>query len=239
MTTKAYAYVRTSSLANAGPDKDSDKRQLAAIQAYANSNDIRVVGTYYDVGVKGSDTIMERAGFKSMLDDAQLKNIPVVLVESPDRFARDLIVQLTGHELLTKCGIKLIPTTAPDYFLEDTPTAIMVRQILGAVAEFDKRNTVAKLKAARDRKSKLHGERIEGRRANPIAVEAAGCILRVHPNIGLRQLSRALHEQGFNSPGGQLYSTSSIRLIKQRALRMANTSEQKGVQSEMDAAFRL
>ena len=32
---KAVAYLRTSSKANVGADKDSDKRQLAAIEAYA------------------------------------------------------------------------------------------------------------------------------------------------------------------------------------------------------------
>ena len=61
-----------------------------------------------------------------------------VLVESPDRFARDLTVQLTGHAFLRKQGIALIPTTAPDYFTADTPTAVLVRQVLGAIAEFEK-----------------------------------------------------------------------------------------------------
>ena len=31
-TTKAVAYLRTSSKTNVGPDKDGDKRQLAAIR---------------------------------------------------------------------------------------------------------------------------------------------------------------------------------------------------------------
>jgi DNA invertase Pin-like site-specific DNA recombinase len=76
----------------------------------------------------------------------------VILVESPDRFARDLIVQLTGHDYLKGLGVTLIPTTAPDFFKDDTPTAKLVRQVLGAVAEFEKSSLVAKLKAARDRR---------------------------------------------------------------------------------------
>jgi hypothetical protein len=35
-TAKAVAYLRTSSAANVGTDKDSDKRQRRAIAAYAN-----------------------------------------------------------------------------------------------------------------------------------------------------------------------------------------------------------
>ena len=69
---------------------------------------------------------------------------------SPDRFARDLTVQLTGHDFLRSLGIALIPATAPDFFTEDTPTALLVRQVLGAIAQFDKASLVAKLKAARD-----------------------------------------------------------------------------------------
>ena len=75
-----------------------------------------------------------------------------ILVESPDRFARDLTVQLTGHDFLKSLGISLIPATAPDFFTEDAPTAVLVRQVLGAIAQFEKTSLVAKLKAARDRK---------------------------------------------------------------------------------------
>ena len=31
-----------------------------------------------------------------------------------------------------------IPATAPDFFAEDTPTAVLVRQVLGAIAQFEK-----------------------------------------------------------------------------------------------------
>jgi hypothetical protein len=54
-------------------------------------------------------------------------------------------------------GIALIPATAPDFFTEDTPTAVLVRQVLGAIAQFEKTSLVAKLKAARDRKKAATG----------------------------------------------------------------------------------
>jgi hypothetical protein len=87
-------------------------------------------------------------------------------VESPDRFARDLAVQLAGHDHLRKLGVTLIPATAPDFFTEDTPTAVLVRQVLGAIAQFEKATTVAKLKAARDRKIAA-GENAAAARATP------------------------------------------------------------------------
>ena len=66
--------------------------------------------------------------------------------------ARDLAVQLAGHNYLRSLGVELVPASAPDFFTEDTPTAVLVRQVLGAIAQFEKASLVAKLRAARERK---------------------------------------------------------------------------------------
>jgi hypothetical protein len=42
------AYPRTSSATNAGPDKDSDKRERAAIAAFAKAHGYRIVDEFYD-----------------------------------------------------------------------------------------------------------------------------------------------------------------------------------------------
>jgi hypothetical protein len=65
-----------------------------------------------------------------MMDRIAGNGVRTILVESPDRFARDLAVQLAGHSFLKGMGVALVPATAPDYFLEDTPTAVLVRQVL-------------------------------------------------------------------------------------------------------------
>jgi hypothetical protein len=46
---------RTSSAANVGSDKDSDKRQREAIQRYAKSAGYEVVGEFFDAAVSGAD----------------------------------------------------------------------------------------------------------------------------------------------------------------------------------------
>jgi DNA invertase Pin-like site-specific DNA recombinase len=46
-TAKAAAYMRTSSATNCGDDKDSEKRQRAAIQAYTDRAGIEIVEWYY------------------------------------------------------------------------------------------------------------------------------------------------------------------------------------------------
>jgi hypothetical protein len=71
-----------------------------------------------------------------------------------------------------------------------------VRQVLGAIAEFDKAMTVAKLKGARDRKSAEAGRRIEGRKGfavtHPEAVALAKRLRRASPKTGERRSLRAI-----------------------------------------------
>ena len=69
------------------------------------------------------------------------------------RFARDLMVQEVGFAKLQAFGIKLVAADSPHLFLDDTPTSKLIRQLLGAVSEFDKAMAVAKLcKGARERR---------------------------------------------------------------------------------------
>jgi hypothetical protein len=57
---EAVAYIRTSSATNVGPDKDSDKRQRAAIDAFAKRAAFTVIGEFSDPGVSGADPIETR-----------------------------------------------------------------------------------------------------------------------------------------------------------------------------------
>jgi hypothetical protein len=58
------------------------------------------------------------------------------------------MVQEVGHAKLRERGIDLIAADNPGSFIDDTPTAKLVRQVLGAISEFDKAMTVAKLRGA-------------------------------------------------------------------------------------------
>ena len=52
---EAVAYMRTSSSTNVGADKNSEKRQRAAIESYAKVAGFVVVDWFYDAAVRGSD----------------------------------------------------------------------------------------------------------------------------------------------------------------------------------------
>jgi DNA invertase Pin-like site-specific DNA recombinase len=217
--TKAVAYLRTSSAVNVGADKDSDKRQMVAISAYAKHAHFEIVlPPYYDAAVSGADPIDTRPGFRDLLVFmSETPDVRVILVESASRFARDLVVQLTGHSLLKARGIELIPVDAPNHFTDDTPTAKMVRSILGAVSEFEKASIVMKLRMARDRKRAQTGK-CEGRKshaeANPNAVALARKLHRKprgsEKRMSYRDIAAEMAEQGHLARSGKPYGPSAV-----------------------------
>ena len=220
-STQAVAYFRTSSAANVGADKDSLRRQQDAVRAYAKAHGLTITQEYYDAAVSGADPVHQRPGFKKMLDYMAGNGAKVVLVENVGRFARDLIVQLTGHDFLKGLGLELIPADAPDFFTDETPTAILVRQVLGAISQFEKGSLVAKLRAARDRKRAETG-RCEGPKPPPLAlVKEARRLARRSPKTGrkrsLRVIARELAEAGHTSPTGRAYTAEGLRKLLARA----------------------
>jgi DNA invertase Pin-like site-specific DNA recombinase len=56
----AIAYLRTSSAANVGADKDSDRRQREAITAFVKRVGYELVAEFYDAAVSGADAVDSR-----------------------------------------------------------------------------------------------------------------------------------------------------------------------------------
>jgi DNA invertase Pin-like site-specific DNA recombinase len=93
---KAFAYLRTSSAANVGEDKDSQRRQLDAIERFAKRHGFTIIGTFTDDAVSGEDDIASRPGFSAMLDALEANGTRTVIVEDASRFARKMLVQELG-----------------------------------------------------------------------------------------------------------------------------------------------
>lgn len=134
---------------------------------------------------------------------------------------------VTGHALLKTLGIELIPVDAPDFFTDPSPTAEMVRQILGAVAQFEKTSLVIKLRGARDRKSAKLKRRCEGRKPVPDKVVAMAKQLARDPKTrkrrSLRAIAAELKAAGYTVPGkdgnptDRAYLAESVKLMLARA----------------------
>src|SRR5215204_5436104 len=216
----AVAYLRTSSAANVGADKDSERRQLEAIQGFARRAGYEIVDQFFDAAVSGADAIDARAGFAAMLKRIEGNGVRTIIVETANRFARDLMVQEVGYARLKERGIELIAADSPTSFIEDTPTARLIRQVLGAVAEFDKAMTVAKLRGARDRK-RATGVKVEGRKSHaelrPEVVSEAKRLYRRSPKTGerrsLREIATELATMGHVGSTDRPFSPSIIKAM--------------------------
>ena len=151
---KAVAYLRTSSAANVGQDKDSEKRQRHAIAAYAKAAKFEIAtdDRYYDPAVSGADPIETRPGFNKLLDRIEGNGVRVVIIEDASRVARDLMTQELGILSLIKLGVHVITATGDDLTDTTDPMKKAMRQIAGAFAELEKAQLVAKLRGARERK---------------------------------------------------------------------------------------
>jgi DNA invertase Pin-like site-specific DNA recombinase len=101
-----------SSRANVGADKDSEKRQRATIEAYAKAKGIAIVAGHYDKAVRGSESSDCATASPACWLRFAANGVRTIIVESPDRFARDLAVQLGGHDHLKRLGVTLIPGSA-------------------------------------------------------------------------------------------------------------------------------
>jgi DNA invertase Pin-like site-specific DNA recombinase len=156
-----------------------------------------IVETFYDAAVSGADPVHERSGFAAMLARIEGNGVRAVLVETASRFARDILVRETGWRFLRGRGIDLIASDSPGAFLDETPTAIMIRQLLGVISEFEKASLVAKLRGDRERKKRATGEKVEGRKshaeARPEVVALARSLARKKPKRGRLSL-RAISE---------------------------------------------
>ena len=155
MNKNVVGYFRTSSTTNV--KGDSRTRQSVSVKNYSKSKGWNVKGEFYDV-ISGTTNILERKEFVKMLGYCEEHSIDTILFEGSDRLSRDLIVNETSYEYLSKLGYTLISVKNDKTFTETSPTGILVRQILGTISSFEKNNLVEKLRVSRERKSKKNKE---------------------------------------------------------------------------------
>jgi DNA invertase Pin-like site-specific DNA recombinase len=213
-----FAYLRTSSAANI--DGDSPTRQSATITAFAKSAGLEVTACFYDAAVSGADAIEDRPGFNALLTAIESNGVRTMVCEDASRFARSVIAQELGVLALIKRGVKVFTASGEDLTATDDPARVMMRQVAGSFAEYERTRLVAKLKAARDRKRAETG-RCEGRKPPPPElVKEAKRLRRRSPRTGkrrsLRTVARELAAVGFNSPTGKPYSAEGIKQLLTR-----------------------
>jgi len=251
--TPAYGYVRVSGKGQIGGH--GPERQRAAIKRYAKAHKLRLVEFFTDAGVSGTNELADRPGLGRLLHAVETNGVRTVLIERLDRLARDLVVQELIVADLRKHDVELISATEGPDLDSDDPSRKLVRQIMGAVAEYDKTVLVLKLAAAREAKRKADGK-CEGRKAygevDPREAEAVERIRQFRDKrrtirdaegrvvkrsgqvLGYRRIAQQLDREGYPTRQGGPWSRSTVSQI----VKGQQVGQRKGARSDRLSALR-
>jgi DNA invertase Pin-like site-specific DNA recombinase len=230
--TPAVAYLRTSTATNVGADKDSDKRQRTVIAAFAKRAGYSITAEFYDAAVSGADPIEGRPGFAALLDQVEANGARVVIVEDASRFARELMIQEAGIAILAMRSVRLLTAGGDDLTASDDPGRVLMRQMVGAFAQYEKARLVAKLRSGRERKRQKSGKCGGHPALAEIAPDAAALARelarRRKRRPSLRAISAELAKAGHLNVNGQPYNPQSVRAMIQGPQKRRRLSVRSG-----------
>lgn len=214
---KCVAYLRVSGTTQADLAKDGLPRQLAACRSYASTHGLDIVRTYADEGVSGTKEIENRPALFQLRADLLANGVRTVVVENMSRLARDLMVSETILADFQKNGITLLSTQEPD-LCSNEPSRKFMRQILSAVAEFDRATLVARMKAGKVRaraNGKECGRASYGKhREHPEESEIVNRVLQLHEKgHKVSQITNLLTSEGFRTRKGTQFAPMQVSRI--------------------------
>jgi DNA invertase Pin-like site-specific DNA recombinase len=157
---KVIGYVRVST------DRQAEvglgvEIQEEAIRAWAKLARHRLVDVVRDEGVSGGNGLESREGLVVALEALGEGRAAGLVVYRLDRLARDLVVQEQLLAEVRRLGSEVFSTFESEqaYLSDDPddPSRKLIRQILGAVSEYERAMTVLRLKLGRRRKAEKGG----------------------------------------------------------------------------------
>jgi len=217
---KAFAYLRVSGKGQV--EGDGFSRQEKAIADYAQANGITVEQTFREEGVSGTKENREALAKMLVSLEQNGHSIKTVIVEKLDRLSRDLMVQENIIHDFQASGFNLISALEGDDLLSTDPTRKFIRQMFGAIAEYEKDMIVLKLRAARERKRASNGK-CEGRKSyQETAPEVIKEIKRLRrkpkgiKRMTFETIAQELNRQGIKTQSGAPFTKSNVQMILKR-----------------------
>jgi DNA invertase Pin-like site-specific DNA recombinase len=236
MTKNVIGYLRTSSQTNVGENKDSEKRQLREIKRFCAKKKYKLVETFYDANVSGKTSLSNRKNLSSALNYCKENNIEKIIIESGDRFSRDLVNQEVMLNVFRDKGIS-VEASNNDKFSSENVESVLFRQMTGAINQHNKDTIVNRLKVARENiKEENYKKRLRHKRTLQNTGKCEGApqlYITEHPNIiqlvkkvrnqnhwTLRQIANYLSlEYGIRTKTNKVLNANQVsRILKYKSI---------------------
>jgi DNA invertase Pin-like site-specific DNA recombinase len=157
---KIVGYIRVSTATQAEDGLGLDV-QRAALRTWSKANGHRLTTVLSDEGISGAKELEDRPGLADAIDMIRSGKAEGIVVPRLDRLARDLIVQETILAEMRRIGGEVFSTSPAEasYLSDDPddPSRKLIRQVLGAVSEYERSMVTLRLRNGRRRKAQDGG----------------------------------------------------------------------------------
>jgi DNA invertase Pin-like site-specific DNA recombinase len=228
------SYLRVSSKNQVAGD--GFERQRITINHWNTTHNAAHLAEFVEEGVSGTTEIINRPALTRLVSYVlEHGNIQAIIVEKADRLARDLITNELLLRQFVTMGVKVIEAEGGNELTsgnDSNPTAVLVRQILAAVSQFEKSSIVSKLRAARNRRRAETG-RCEGRKPYGHTAAEQRVVNRITElrDLPTREIAAILDAEGFPTRGGgERWRHSTVASIRNRV----NQGERESTEKEFE-----
>jgi len=204
--------------------------QDEAIRQFCADRGDELAAMHRDEARSGSNGIDSRRGLADALAMIEAGEAGALVVWKLDRLARDLIVQETVIARVEAAGGRVLSVTEPEGE-GDEATRVLVRQVLGAIAQYERAVIRSRMEAGRTRAvaagrrgqgGSPYGWRATGGKLEPVeaeqavirrmgAMKAAGC--------SASEVARQLNAEGIPAQRGTWHPSTVARVLRREAGR--------------------
>lgn len=204
--------------------------QREGIERYASLSGDVITEWFEEDAVSGKTEGAARPVMAEIL--ARADEFDGVIAFDATRIARRLIVQETLMGLMWAAGLTVVTSTNGVVEHDDDPTRVLIRQILGVVAEFEHRTIVARLQSGRAHKIKTggygggtpkYGTTVLGKgknaqfAADPVESKVVDLIKGMYvQRVSLRAIAASLNTRGITTKTGKQWTAVQVSRILQR-----------------------
>lgn len=150
---RTVAYYRVSTKNQTGDKAFGLAAQADTVEAYAKREGLTIDEVFTDGGASGST--LDRPALQALLHACRGGEVVRVIVPRLDRLNRDLLGQLIIERELKEAGVTL--SSATEAIEGNDPSAVMIRQIFGAISQMERAMIAARLRGGRRAKAAQGG----------------------------------------------------------------------------------